>query len=214
VALVERVVRELSPLLFVSMAGLAILWLAMLLVGTGVTDHRILLDLYAGHHALLADAAKLITMLGDGRFVIIVAGVAALVLAMRGWPWPALVFFAGTLFGRMLVEIQKFQIDRLRPAENPHLVEVYTQSFPSGHSANAAMTYVGLALFLVPDPSKRRKWLLAAVAVTFLVGISRVMLGVHWPTDVIGGWTFGLFWVLLLYTVAQRFEPGRARFRR
>jgi undecaprenyl-diphosphatase len=193
-----------------ALAGLTLVWLAMLLLGTGGTDHHILRELYAGHRAALADGARLVTMLGDGRVVTVIAAAAALVLVMRQQPWPALVFFTGTLLGRLLVEIQKYQIDRLRPAEDPHLVEVHTLSFPSGHSANSAMTYVGIALFVVTDPSKRWKWLLAAGAITFLVGLSRVMLGVHWPTDVIGGWTFGLFWVLLLCAISERLKPRGA----
>jgi undecaprenyl-diphosphatase len=199
--------NELSLRSAIAVGALATVWLAMLLLGTGGIDHEILREFYAGHRAALADSARLVTMLGDGRIATVLTALGALVLIVRKQPWPALILFAGTLLGRLLVEIQKYQFNRVRPAEDPHLVEVHTLSFPSGHSANAAMTYVALVLFLVPEPDKRWKWLLAAGVVALLVGLSRVMLGVHWPSDVVGGWTFGLFWALLLCTISVRLKP-------
>jgi undecaprenyl-diphosphatase len=179
-----------------------LLWLAMLLLGGGALDHRILLDLYAGRRPVVADAARLVTILGDGRVVTLLAIAGAIVLFFRRRSWPALVLVLGTALGKALTEIQKYGFSRLRPDENPHLVVVHNLSFPSGHSANAMMTYVALALFLA-DREHRRFWLAAAVAVSFLVGLSRVMLGVHWPSDVVGGWSYGLLWAFLMYLVSR-----------
>ena len=198
--------RPIFPLLLVGV--LVLLWLAMLLVGTGTVDHAILRELYGGHRPALADAARLVTMLGDGRVVTVIAMVGALVLISRKRPWPALVLLVGTILGRGLTELQKYEFNRLRPAENPHLVVVQSLSFPSGHSANAMMTYVALALFLV-DPGARRSWLIGALVLAMFVGLSRVILGVHWPSDVVGGWSYGIVWAMLLYAISLRFKPGR-----
>ena len=184
------------------LGALVLLWLAMLLLGAGAVDHRVLLDLYAGHRPVLADAARLITMLGDGRVVTLFAVVGAIVLISRKQSWPALVLVAGTALGKTVTEIQKYEFNRLRPDENPHLVVVHNLSFPSGHSANAMMTYVALALFLSAS-EHRRFWLTWAVAIALLVGLSRVMLGVHWPSDVVGGWSYGLFWAFLIYVISR-----------
>jgi undecaprenyl-diphosphatase len=194
------VTTYLKPALFV--VALVLVWLAMLLLGAGRVDHRILLDLYAGHRPLLADAARLITMLGDGRVVSLFAVVGAIVLILRKQSWPALVLVVGTALGKAVTEIQKYEFNRLRPDENPHLVVIHNLSFPSGHSANAMMTYVALALLLAAW-EHRRFWVVGAVALALLVGLSRVMLGVHWPSDVVGGWSYGLFWAFLIYVISR-----------
>jgi undecaprenyl-diphosphatase len=184
------------------LGALVLLWLAMLLLGAGAVDHLILLELYAGYRPALADAARLITMLGDGRIVTLFSVLGAIVLILRKQSWPALVLVAGTSLGKAVTDIQKYEFNRLRPDENPHLVLVHNLSFPSGHSANAMMTYVALALFLAPS-ERRRFWLAGAVALAVLVGLSRVMLGVHWPSDVVGGWSYGLFWAFLIYVISR-----------
>ena len=104
----------------------------------------------------------------------------------------------------MLVEAQKVQLGRIRPDEHPHLVTAYSLSFPSGHSANAMVTYVAMALILARTPGPRKPWMIAALLLTALIGISRVMLGVHWPSDVVAGWSFGFLWALLLAWLANR----------
>lgn len=185
-------------------AALALLWLAMFLLGTGDVDRSVLVALYAGDRPVLADSARLITLLGGWYFVTPVAAVAALVVALRGKAWLGLVLFVGTFAGRMLVELQKYELGRLRPDQNPHLVNVYSLSFPSGHSANSMMVYVTLALTLVDDPRRRTFWLFAALVLALLIGLSRPTLGVHWPSDVVAGWSFGLLWAMLLAWLARR----------
>ena len=185
-----------------TVAACLLLWLAMLLGGTSAFDHAILVALYAGERAALADAARLVTMIGDWRAVSVAAAIAALVLVGRKQGVPALVLLIGIIVGRALTELQKFGLHRARPDTNPHLVEVHNLSFPSGHSANAMMTYVAIALLLAPA-EQRRSWVAAALIVAAFVGFSRVMLGVHWPSDILGGWAYGLVWALLLAWVAQ-----------
>ena len=106
--------------------------------------------------------------------------------------------------GRILVETQKYAIARFRPEDEVHLVPVSTPSFPSGHAGNSMIVCLTLAILFFGDT----RWKRPAVAVGFLlslcIGFSRVMLGVHWPTDVIGGWAFGLLWVVLAMPLAER----------
>ena len=200
-----------SPIVYGASAGvLALLWLAMFLWGTGEVDLAILSALYAGDRPVLADAARLITLLGGWYFVTPLAALAALVVAIRGKPWLAIVLFVGTFAGRMLVELQKYELGRMRPDQNPHLVNVYSLSFPSGHSANSVMVYVAMALMLVEDGRRRTFWLAGAFVLAFLIGLSRPMLGVHWPSDVVAGWSFGLLWAMLLVWLSRN-PPAWAR---
>ena len=199
----RRMTSNRSILKFGLAAALAAVWLAMFLLGTGDVDLSILRRLYAGQRPFLADAARLLTLLGGWYFVTPIVAVVGLVVALRGRIWLGLVLFLGTTVGRLLVEVQKYQLGRLRPDENPHLVNVYSLSFPSGHSANAMMLYVTLALTLPEDGRGKHSWLIAALFLALLIGLSRVLLGVHWPSDVVGGWSFGLLWSILLTWVSR-----------
>lgn len=188
---------------------LVLVWLTMLLLGTGGVDRALLDELYGGHRPFLADAARLITMLGDGRVVTVFTAFGALFLLRRDQHWPAVVLLVGPMIGKALTELQKYEINRLRPEEDPHLVVVHNLSFPSGHSTNSMMTYVALALFLCGRSERRPYWIAGAVLLAIVVGLSRVVLGVHWPSDVIGGWSYGLVWALMLYGISGLPRSGR-----
>lgn len=100
----------------------------------------------------------------------------------------------------------KHGFQRPRPDLVPHGSYVYTSSFPSGHSMMSAATYLTLGALLARMQSRRRVkiFLLAfAALLTLLVGISRVYLGVHWPTDVLAGWTAGGVWALVCWLLAR-----------
>ena len=182
-------------------ASLIGLWLTMMIVGTGTVDWTILQHFYAGDRPVLAEVARLVTRLGDGWFVTLVLIGAGLWLMRTRRFATGLVLMIGVLVGRGLTEFQKIQIGRFRPSEDLHLAETISLSYPSGHSANAMMTYLSLAL-LFPE-IRRKRWIAAALVLAFLVGLSRVVLGVHWPSDVVGGWTYGALWTFLLVTVDQ-----------
>ena len=111
-----------------------------------------------------------------------------------------------TVSGLLLSSALKHIFDRPRPGLVPHLSDVYTTSFPSGHSMLSAIAYLTLGSLMAHSVQKRSiKFYFVAVALmlTFLVGVSRVYMGVHFPTDVLAGWSAGLAWALLWWLVAQ-----------
>lgn len=103
----------------------------------------------------------------------------------------------------------KEAFQRPRPMLVPHAVRVVTTSFPSAHSTSAAATYLTLGALLARAQKRRRlkAYLLGfAILLTLMVGLTRVYLGVHWPTDVLAGWTAGGCWALLCWNVAIRLQ--------
>jgi len=108
--------------------------------------------------------------------------------------------------GLLWSTVLKHGFERPRPDLVPHGSYVYTSSFPSGHSTMAAATYLNLGALLARVQRRRRlkAFLLGfAILITLLVGVSRVYLGVHWPTDVLAGWTLGGIWALICWLLAR-----------
>ncbi len=108
------------------------------------------------------------------------------------------------LGGLLLSQALKWGFARPRPDLVPHGQTVYTQSFPSGHAMLSAVVYLTLgALLARTQPRRRVKLYFLAVAgvLTVVVGVSRVYLGVHWPTDVLAGWTVGAGWAFLCWLI-------------
>ena len=191
-----RTSRLATPML---VAGLALVWLVALLFG-GVTasgDVALLLLLHA-------DAAPIrllltaLTQLGGFAFLALVTCAAAAYLVVRKRRTDLALLLAITLGGRLLIELQKFLLARPRPIVTEQLVVVWSKSFPSAHAGNSMIVYVTLALLLM----RGRAGLAAALALSLAIGLSRVALGVHWPSDVIAGWAFGALWVALVYSAA------------
>ncbi|HEY4070175.1 MAG TPA: phosphatase PAP2 family protein [Sphingomicrobium sp.] len=190
---------------------LACVWLAMLLLGRGPLDRNIYEALYAGADPALVVVARVFTALGEPE-VLIAAG-----FLVAGWLWwrGRGRFAAGLLLvilvGRALSEAQKYWIARARPDVEPHLVVVKTSSFPSGHATSSMIFYLTLALALAARTRWHRAAASGAILLSILIGTSRVMLGVHWPSDVVGGWSFGLLWVLLALRPVERLFGGDSR---
>lgn len=103
----------------------------------------------------------------------------------------------------------KYVFERARPDLVPHLIEVYSPSFPSGHASMSMVCFLGMAVVLSRNwahAQARHLFIIMAIFSAVLVGISRIMLGVHWPTDVIAGWGIGILWVLFVNQCGSRFE--------
>jgi undecaprenyl-diphosphatase len=176
----------------------------MLVFGRSLLDRKIYEELYAGTHPVLITFARLFTALGEPTVLVTAGFLVALWLWLKGRGRFAAGLLLVILVGRGLSEVQKYWIARPRPGFESHLVAVKTPSFPSGHATSSMVFYLTLALALVPQGGWRRVAVACAILLSLLIGISRVMLGVHWPSDVIGGWSFGLFWVTLTLRPAER----------
>jgi membrane-associated phospholipid phosphatase len=185
-------------MIYVALLGLIVAWTVMLLFGGLEFDRGLLIFAYAGDHPWAAAAARWVTELGGMPVLLAVTGFgAAWLLVRREWRAAALLVSV-SLTGRLLVSLMKDWTARVRPDAHGHLVPVESLAFPSGHAANATLVWLCLALLLPTNERGRGLAIWAAVWLALAVGLSRVMLGVHWPSDVIGGWAFGLFWTLLL----------------
>ncbi len=104
--------------------------------------------------------------------------------------------------GILLSLLLKQGFDRPRPDLVPHESYVYTTSFPSGHSMMSAVTYLTMAALLSRIQKRRRNkiyLMTIAVLLTLAIGVSRIYMGVHWPSDVLAGWSAGAFWALLCW---------------
>ncbi len=178
----------------------------MLLLGTGNVDRAILLAVYAGSEPWLALAALGFTYLGNWPTVVAMTVLGAVYLLYRGKRASALLLLIASFTGRGMVILEKAYFARLRPDENLRLAEVHYQSFPSGHSANSMIVYLGIALLAFDDPKHRRRAVGTALLLSFLIGCSRPILGVHWPSDVVAGWSFGAFWLLAIIGLGERIK--------
>jgi len=176
----------------------------MLAFGAGPLDRRIYELLYAGHRPMLAYLARALTFLGEPTVLIGAGIICASWLWWRGRRRLAAALVLIVLIGRGLSEAQKYWIARVRPDLEQHLVVVKTSSFPSGHATSSMIFYLTLALALTAETRWHRVAAAGAILLSLLIGVSRVMLGVHWPSDVIGGWAFGMLWVLLTLRLSER----------
>jgi undecaprenyl-diphosphatase len=146
------------------------------------------------------------TALGStGVLAVVVLAIAGF-LAMIRKTHAALFVLVSVASGVLISQTMKWAYARPRPDLVPHGAEVFTASFPSGHSMMAAVVYLTLGALLartLTDRAVKTYVLFFAVLLTVLVGVSRVYLGVHWPTDVLAGWALGGVWALICLLIMQ-----------
>ena len=135
-----------------------------------------------------------ISWIGGGLQRYIMVGILTAAL-WRWWGWgAALAMGITTLASAFTSDVMKSFFARIRPDLVPQLDPISSPAFPSGHSNNAAVVYI-LFIMLVPQ-ARHPAWQLAAAGMILLTGLSRILLGVHWPTDVVGGWMLGTSFAL------------------
>ncbi len=223
-AWIVRVMGNIEAWILAAMAlicalGLGFIWLLdeVLEGDTGSFDKSLLLALRNPADPAdpvgpgwLEELARDFTALGGTGFIVFILVASAIYLWLKGHRWSMLVLVASVGSAQIASSLLKHFIARPRPELVPHGSIVYTASFPSGHSLMSAITFLTLAALLAEhEPRRAIRIFMIAVAI-FLslgVGVSRVYLGVHWPTDVLAGWCVGAAWALgcwLIATVLER----------
>jgi undecaprenyl-diphosphatase len=147
-----------------------------------------------------------ITAMGGNAVLTLLTLAVVGYLLLDGKRRMALVLVVATLGALGVSTLLKNTIDRDRPDLVPHHTQVYTASFPSGHSMLSASTYLTMGALLARVQRRKRMKayiLLVAIIATLLVGFSRIYLGVHWPTDVLAGWTAGAAWAIGCWLLAR-----------
>jgi len=161
----------------------------------------------------LEGAMRDITSLGSASVLVLITAAVIVYLLMIRRPATALLIFVAVAGGQMLSSLLKAGIDRPRPDLVSHLVNETSFSFPSGHAMLSAVTYLtlgSLAARFLHGRTTKIFVLCLAVLTTVLVGISRVYLGVHWPSDVLAGWCAGFAWAMLCWLVARVLQRRNA----
>lgn len=155
------------------------------------------------------EAIRDVTALGGTTVLAIITLSAAGFLLLAGKRSAALFVLVAIGGAMALSSGMKAGFERPRPDLVPHGMAVYTASFPSGHATGAAATYLTLGALLARfQPRRRLKIYLLALAIllTLAIGLSRVYLGVHWPSDVLAGWTLGAGWALFCWLAVRALQ--------
>lgn len=167
-------------------------------------DPRVLDWMIAHRGEPLTSIARVVTDLGDTKSMTLLATVTVAWFAwQRNWATAALVAVTSAGAG-LLVVVIKHLVGRHRPPEVIRLVAEPSLSYPSGHTLGSTVVVGIVAITVIPG--LRRRWVrrvatVFAVLFPIAVGLSRIYLGVHWFTDVLAGWLFGLSWLVLCVTV-------------
>jgi undecaprenyl-diphosphatase len=159
--------------------------------------------------AWIEGALEDLTAIGGSTVLVLVVLMVVGFLLLQARYRTALFVAATATSGELLNMLMKDAFSRPRPSIVPHLRTVFSTSFPSGHAMESAIVYLtlGAVLMRVAERPLTKLYIIGiSMLLTFLVGVSRVYLGVHYPTDVIGGWIIGFVWAFTCWLIAQRFE--------
>jgi undecaprenyl-diphosphatase len=216
---------ELGPLMAMAAVAAGILGFAMIAgeVQEGDTqafDRKALLALRNPHDVMqpigppaVQEAARDVTALGGVTVLALLIASVGGYFVLDGRTRMGMYVWLSVGSGLVLGTLLKLIFNRPRPDLVPHSVYVTSTSFPSGHSMLAAVSYLTLGTLLASSTSKKRLkiyFMVLALGITVAVGISRVYLGVHWPTDVLAGWMAGAVWAAFCW-LAERWFGLRPR---
>ncbi len=172
-------------------------------------------------HAGVARVARDLTWLGEPAHLAVFVGLAAIWSVVHHRQWTALWLVVVTACGGMTESVLKVVVGRSRPDLDHVLLHPVTKSFPSGHATNTTIVFGAIALALVVAVPSRTAWAArfaaaTAALVAVVVGLSRPVLGVHFVSDVVAGWTLGALWLHLLRPgrferMDRELRPGRER---
>ncbi len=155
---------------------------------------------------IVEQMARDITALGSVTALTLLTGGVAGFLFLLERRRAALLVLLAVSSGFAGSKLLKAGFERPRPDSAPPEMYVSQHSFPSGHAMHATVTYLTLGTLLIGVQRRKRikaYVLAAAIGLTLLIGVSRVYLGVHWPTDVLAGWAAGATWALLWWLLAR-----------
>lgn len=159
--------------------------------------------------AFLKTAMVDVTAMGSETILTLTTLAAIAFLLLRKRRRQALLVSVAVGGGAILSGILKGQFARARPDLVPHLVPASSGSFPSGHAMNSAIVYLTIAVLVARSyREERTRYFIVGLAaiMTFVIGVSRVYLGVHWPSDVIAGWLVGAGWALAMGLIATALQ--------
>lgn len=162
----------------------------------------------------VADAVRDLTSLGSTVMLVLIVTAVAGYLLLDGKRASALLVLVSVLGGATLSRLMKALFGRQRPDIVPHLMDEHSLSYPSGHALMSAVLYLTLGALLAraQDGRRQQAYLFGvAVLIAFIVGMSRLYLGVHWPTDVLAGWCVGAAWAMGCLLAANLLERRRGR---
>jgi undecaprenyl-diphosphatase len=175
---------------------------------TQTFDRSLLLAMHVNSPEL-EDAARDVTALGGITALTLLTLFTGGYLLLNGRKHMGLFVWGAVVSGTLVDMLLKWLYQRPRPDLVPHGSYVSTTSFPSGHSMLSAVTYLTLGALLARSHRRKRLkayFLLIAALLTILIGLSRVALGVHWPTDVLAGWTAGATWAIVCWLIARKLQ--------
>jgi undecaprenyl-diphosphatase len=159
----------------------------------------------------LQEAARDVTSLGSIIVLVIITFAVAGYLFLARKPGVAWLMLIAVFGGLALNNFLKFVFARPRPDVVSHAPRVFTTSFPSGHATLSAITYLTIAALLArayPFPILDLYFMLLAALLTVLIGLSRIYLGVHFPTDILGGWCIGTAWAIGCWVLMAWLQQG------
>ncbi|KAF0095837.1 MAG: PAP2 family protein [Puniceicoccaceae bacterium 5H] len=220
-------VRLLGIAILCSLGLLSFLLIAKLVAGGHYADleGQILLSLRQPDNPAeligprwLHKAAVDVTALGGATVLTLITLLVCTYLAIARRFRTVLFVLAATISGMVISFGLKNVFERARPDAVPHITEVSTYSFPSGHSLIPAVVYLTLGTLLAQATDRHREkifFIATALLLVGIIGVTRVYLGVHYPTDVLAGWSLGIAWALfcegVAYLLRRRGTLGRPR---